>query len=159
MSLNYPPQKAIFDSLFTCFASHLDSGLQETIRKLIFSLFSINKLPVMATAEGEKNSKYAYIEDCLIPNGPFEHPNFDSKNFILTNSFKKLLRQLASVVSVSDFAVILEGPTSAGKTSCINYLAAATKNKVIRINNHMHTDVQEYLGSYVPDSVTGKLVF
>jgi midasin len=25
-----------------------------------------------------------------------------------------------------------------------------TQNKVIRINNHMHTDIQEYLGSYVP---------
>jgi midasin len=63
------------------------------------------------------------------------------------------------VVSVSSFAIILEGPTSAGKTSCVQYLAAVTHNKVIRINNHMHTDVQEYLGSYVPDSVTGKLVF
>jgi midasin len=63
------------------------------------------------------------------------------------------------VIGVSDFAVILEGPTSAGKTSCVNYLAAVTNNKVIRINNHMHTDVQEYLGSYVPDSATGKLAF
>ena len=78
----------------------------------------------------------------------------------MTASFKKLLRQLASVVSITDFAVILEGPTSAGKTSCVNYLAAATHNKVLRINNHMHTDVQEYLGSYVPDtSNQGKLVF
>jgi midasin len=79
--------------------------------------------------------------------------------FILTASFKHLLQQLASVISVSDFAVILEGPTSAGKTSCINYLAAVTHNRVIRINNHMHTDVQEYLGSYVPDPTSGKLVF
>ena len=62
-------------------------------------------------------------------------------------------------MSVSDFAVILEGPTSAGKTSSVQYLAAVTQNKVIRINNHMHTDVQEYLGSYVPDALTGKLVF
>jgi midasin len=66
---------------------------------------------------------------------------------------------LASVISVSDFAVILEGPTSAGKTSCVNYLAQVTHNHVIRINNHMHTDVQEYLGSYVPDATSGKLVF
>jgi midasin len=77
----------------------------------------------------------------------------------LTKTFKGLLRQLAAVVSVSTFAIILEGPTSAGKTSCVQYLAAVTHNKVIRINNHMHTDVQEYLGSYVPDSVTGKLAF
>ena len=67
--------------------------------------------------------------------------NFNPDDFILTQTFKKLLQQLASVISVSDFAIILEGPTSAGKTSCINYLAAATHNHVIRINNHMHTDV------------------
>ena len=28
----------------------------------------------------------------------------------------------------------------------------------MRINNHEHTDLQEYLGSYVPDE-TGRLVF
>ena len=83
----------------------------------------------------------------------------DANNFILTESFKGLLRQLAGVIAVSNFAVILEGPTSAGKTSCVQYLAQVTHNKVIRINNHMHTDVQEYLGSYVPDADTGKLVF
>ena len=83
----------------------------------------------------------------------------NEKKFILTPSFKSLLRQLASIVAVSNFAVILEGPTSAGKTSAVQYLADATRNKVIRINNHMHTDVQEYLGSYIPDAKTGKLAF
>lgn len=64
------------------------------------------------------------------------------------------------MVAVSDYAVILQGPTSAGKTSTVQYLANITHNKVIRINNHMHTDIQEYLGSYVPDKEGGgKLVF
>lgn len=64
-------------------------------------------------------------------------------------------------MAVTDFAVILEGPTSAGKTSTVQYLANVTHNKVIRINNHLHTDIQEYLGSYVPSSSDqdGKLVF
>lgn len=56
--------------------------------------------------------------------------------------------------------MILQGPTSAGKTSTVQYLANITHNKVIRINNHMHTDIQEYLGSYVPEREGGgKLVF
>ena len=29
----------------------------------------------------------------------------------------------------------------------------------MRLNNHEHTDLQEYLGSYGPDPDTGKLVF
>jgi len=70
------------------------------------------------------------------------------QDFILTNSFKKLVSQLSSILSITDFATILEGPTSAGKTSTISYLARLTGNKAIRINNHMHTDIQEYIGSY-----------
>lgn len=69
------------------------------------------------------------------------------------------MNRLASIVAASDFAVILEGPTSAGKTSTVQYLAKKTHNKIFRINNHMHTDVQEYLGSYSPDAKTGKLRF
>lgn len=85
--------------------------------------------------------------------------NVDEGSFILTPSFKHLVSRLASIVSVSDYAVILEGPTSAGKTSTVKYLAEITGNKIIRINNHMHTDIQEYIGSYNPSPETGKLVF
>ena len=43
----------------------------------------------------------------------------------------------------------MQGPTSAGKTSVIEYLAARTGHHCVRINNHEHTDVQEYVGGYV----------
>jgi hypothetical protein len=44
-----------------------------------------------------------------------------------------------------------QGPTSSGKTSLVGYLAAQTGHTFVRINNHQHTDLQEYLGSWVPD--------
>jgi MoxR-like ATPase len=44
-----------------------------------------------------------------------------------------------------------QGPTSSGKTSLVAYLAAQTGHSFVRINNHQHTDLQEYLGSWVPD--------
>src|SRR5699024_8037717 len=56
------------------------------------------------------------------------------------------------------YPVLVQGPTSAGKTSMIQYLAAITGHKFVRINNHEHTDLQEYLGTYVSD-LTGKLTF
>jgi hypothetical protein len=55
--------------------------------------------------------------------------------------------------------VLIEGPTSAGKTSSIGYLARRTGHQFVRINNHGHTDIQEYVGSYVSDPNTSKLVF
>jgi midasin len=100
------------------------------------------------------------VEQFIIPKGVHPNHSFDEKDFVTTKSFKRLLKQLAGVVAVSDYAVILQGPTSAGKTSTVQYLANITQNKVIRINNHMHTDIQEYLGSYVPDKEGGgKLIF
>jgi len=58
----------------------------------------------------------------------------------------------------SSFPVLLQGETSVGKTSLITYLARRTGNQCHRINNHEHTDVQEYIGCYTADE-TGKLVF
>lgn len=38
--------------------------------------------------------------------------------------------------------ILLQGPTSAGKTSLVAYLAAQTGHTFLRINNHEHTDLQ-----------------
>lgn len=161
IQLKYPILKAIYDSLYTCFASHLDATLQQFISQLIFKLFDIKAMPQLAqSTEAGLSDKYVVVEQFIIPKGNFKNDKFDPQDFVTTKSFKRLLKQLAGVVAVSDYAVILQGPTSAGKTSTVQYLANITHNKVIRINNHMHTDIQEYLGSYVPDKEGGgKLVF
>lgn len=54
--------------------------------------------------------------------------------------------------------VLIQGETSVGKTSLIRWLASATGNQCVRINNHEHTDIQEYIGCYSSDA-QGKLVF
>ena len=54
--------------------------------------------------------------------------------------------------------MLIQGETSVGKTSLIQWLAKATGNHCVRINNHEHTDIQEYLGCYTSDE-NGKLVF
>jgi midasin len=56
------------------------------------------------------------------------------------------------------FPQCLTGPTSSGKTTMVMYLAKLTGHRCVRINNHEHTDLQEYMGSYVSDA-GGKLVF
>jgi midasin len=54
--------------------------------------------------------------------------------------------------------VLLQGETSVGKTSLIKWLAQSTGNICVRVNNHEHTDLQEYVGCYAADE-DGKLVF
>lgn len=62
----------------------------------------------------------------------------------------KIENFLSRAISASKYAILIQGETSTGKTSLISYLAKKSGNKLIRINNHEHTDLQEYVGSYVP---------
>ncbi|KAI3759776.1 hypothetical protein L6452_07827 [Arctium lappa] len=80
------------------------------------------------------------------------------ENYVLTGSVREQLSNLARAIFIGRYPVLLQGPTSSGKTSLVQYLAAITGHEFVRINNHEHTDLQEYLGSYITDA-TGKLVF
>lgn len=82
----------------------------------------------------------------------------EDPTYILTDSVKENLNSLARAASASKYPILLQGPTSAGKTSLIRYLANKTGNIFVRVNNHEHTDLQEYLGSYV-STPEGKLEF
>ncbi|KCV71764.1 hypothetical protein H696_01182 [Fonticula alba] len=87
------------------------------------------------------------------------HPRGDpGHRYVLTSSVQTNLRSLARVVVANTYPVLIQGPTSAGKTSMVEYLAARTGHRFVRINNHEHTDLQEYLGSYVADD-QGRLAF
>ncbi|KAI1811252.1 midasin [Poronia punctata] len=82
----------------------------------------------------------------------------ERSDYIITPYVERNLLNLVRATSTRRFPVLIQGPTSAGKTSMIEYLANYSGNKFVRINNHEHTDLQEYLGTYVSDA-TGKLQF
>ncbi|PWA02130.1 hypothetical protein BB558_001727 [Smittium angustum] len=81
----------------------------------------------------------------------------ESAKYVLTNSVLENLYALSRAVMCGEYPVLIQGPTSAGKTSMVEYLAKKTRHKFVRVNNHEHTDLQEYVGSYVVKN--GKLVF
>lgn len=87
-----------------------------------------------------------------------DEPLVERDDYIITPYVERNLLNLVRATSTRRFPILIQGPTSAGKTSMIEYLANFTGNKFVRINNHEHTDLQEYLGTYVsgPD---GKLKF
>lgn len=79
-------------------------------------------------------------------------------DYIRTPYVERNLLNLVRATSTRRFPVLIQGPTSAGKTSMIEFLAEYSGNKFVRINNHEHTDLQEYLGTYISGS-DGKLKF
>ncbi|KAK3722115.1 AAA ATPase midasin [Vermiconidia calcicola] len=86
------------------------------------------------------------------------HPIEEQSQYILTPFIRQNLENLVRATSTRQFPVLIQGPTSSGKTSMIEYLAKRTGHKFVRINNHEHTDLQEYLGTYV-SGLDGRLHF
>ncbi|OQO11051.1 hypothetical protein B0A48_05306 [Cryoendolithus antarcticus] len=76
-------------------------------------------------------------------------PIQEQTHYIVTPFIRDNLENLVRASSTRKFPVLIQGPTSSGKTSMIEYLAKRTGHHFVRINNHEHTDLQEYLGTYI----------
>lgn len=137
--------RALYDGFCMFFLTMLDHPSSQIVNQLILSHLLGGKLP-----------PYISFDAYLSPKKDI-HPDL-SENYVLTKSVKEHLRNLARAVLIKRYPVLLQGPTSSGKTSLVKYLAALTGHEFVRINNHEHTDLQEYLGTYLTDS-SGNLVF
>ncbi|GAH28436.1 unnamed protein product, partial [marine sediment metagenome] len=69
-------------------------------------------------------------------------------DLILTETTARNLRLIAAAWRLRH-PVLLEGPTSSGKTSAVRYLAFKTQSPYRRINLSYYTDVSDLLGRYV----------
>lgn len=98
------------------------------------------------------------VSGYIIDKGPLEPKRPEELNFIITENFEKHVIDLLRVITGSELPILIEGPTSCGKTSVIQYLAALAGHKCVRVNNHQHTEIDEYIGNYLPDE-RGKLTF
>ncbi|KAI3908771.1 hypothetical protein MKW98_029321 [Papaver atlanticum] len=134
-----------------------------------FSLRSLYRALEFTREAGKKKMIVSHLLGGILPRDlPFDRylasgsesagPCSIVENYVLTASVKEHLRNLARAVFIKKYPVLLQGPTSRGKTSLVHYLASITGHRFVRINNHEHTDLQEYLGSYITDAY-GKLVF
>ncbi|KAK5118353.1 hypothetical protein LTR62_002866 [Meristemomyces frigidus] len=82
----------------------------------------------------------------------------EEPEYILTPFIRSNLENLVRASSTRQSPILIQGPTSSGKTSMIEYLAKRTGHEFVRINNHEHTDLQEYLGTYI-SGTDGRLHF
>ena len=138
--------RSIIEAFILCFLTEVDRDSYDIILALILKKIDKNGNSLKHPMPSQE--KCIKIEGYWIACGGDKDPVIN-ENYILTPSVRRNLKDISRVVSLSNFAVLLQGETSVGKTSMITYLAEATGNTCIRVNNHEHTDVQEYLGSYV----------
>ncbi|KAF3702507.1 Midasin Dynein-related AAA-ATPase MDN1 MIDAS-containing protein [Channa argus] len=150
-------QRSLYEGFCLSFLTQLDRSSYPLVQKLVCQhILMGNKKCLKQPIPAPSGQLCVEVEGYWLCQGDME-PTLDP-SYILTPSVKLNLHDLARVVSAGTHPVLIQGETSVGKTSLIHWLAAATGNQCVRINNHEHTDIQEYIGCYSSDD-RGKLVF
>ncbi|KAK2825732.1 hypothetical protein FQN49_007420, partial [Arthroderma sp. PD_2] len=107
-----------------------------------------NARSILSQTPREINNGATYVQfkHYWMQKGDF--PTEAQPHYIITPFIERNLMNLVRASSTRRFPILLQGPTSSGKTSMVEHLAKLSGNQFVRINNHEHTDLQEYLGSY-----------
>jgi midasin len=131
--------------------SLIDSIILEGIKRPGVFVSQVPKPP--------SESHHILFRSFWIQRGPLDVPSEEElASYVLTPAVELNLVNLARAVMSHRYPILIQGPTSSGKTSMIEYIAKKTGHRFVRINNHEHTDLSEYIGNYVSDE-SGKLVF
>ncbi|CAK4727123.1 unnamed protein product [Aphanomyces euteiches] len=165
----YSLPRALYESFSMGFATQLDAPSRVIMMKSIRKAFAPNlkqkELDHPPPKPRKSSETFELISSYWVPRGELEpvdqaqpDPVTNLKKFVLTPSVELNLRHIARSVIIGKYPLLLQGPTSAGKTSLILHVASRLGQKCVRINNHEHTDIQEYLGSYISGK-DGKLTF
>ncbi|CCA66844.1 related to midasin (AAA ATPase) [Serendipita indica DSM 11827] len=158
----FPLRRALWEGCLMSFSTILEPKSSDVFKALALkhllgnakNVRSILSQIPSAPADG---TEYISVGPFWLERGPTDP--LPINHYILTPSVQAKLLDLARILVTRQFPVLIEGPTSSGKTSAIEYLARLTGHRFIRINNHEHTDIQEYLGSYVTNPETGLLTY
>uniref|UniRef100_A0A914ZUI6 Midasin n=2 Tax=Parascaris univalens TaxID=6257 RepID=A0A914ZUI6_PARUN len=150
--------RSLCESISMSFLNDMDAQNRSKVEKMIAKCVGkVPGNPIPKPPTPSLNGRdYINVEGYWVEAG-IEQPKEDP-HYVCTASVKRHLADLARIVCSGRYPVLLEGETSAGKTAMITHLARITGNTLVRINNHEHTDLQEYIGSYAPDAY-GRLTF
>ncbi|KAI5957391.1 MDN1 [Candida margitis] len=158
----YGLRRSLYEGFCMTFLTLLDANSESLLKPEIIN-YTVGKLKNMNSVMSQippppphDSGRFVQFKHYWMKHGPNEV--IPQPNYIITPFVEKNLMNLVRATAGRRFPVLIQGPTSAGKTSMINYLANITGHKFVRINNHEHTDLQEYLGTYVSNS-KGQLVF
>lgn len=155
----YGLRRSLYDGFCMSFLTLLDEKSANILEPII-AKYTIDRLKntrsVLLQTPSSPGPSYVQFKHYWMRKGQEEIK--EQPHYIITPFVERNLLNLVRATSGNRFPILVQGPTSAGKTSMIKYLADITGHKFVRINNHEHTDLQEYLGTYITDDA-GKLTF
>jgi len=159
MTPTYGFNRALYDGICMTFLTLLHQDSLQTMNGIIRKHI-VGNLPskeLQRVPRKPQNGDHVLFENFWVQTGPHAEPEED-ENFVLTNSMREYLQHLARGVVIRKYPILLQGPTGSGKTTLVKYLARRSGHKFVRINNHEHTDIAEYIGTYTSNEY-GQLEF
>ena len=154
-------RRALYEGFHMSFLTFLGRASEDVVAPLIEKyLFadSVKMRAELGRPMKRPTDSHAYVQHGAHWLRQGRHPVAEQPHYIITPFVQRNLNNLIRAISTRRYPVLIQGPTSSGKTSMIEHLAKCSGNKFLRINNHEHTDLQEYMGSYVSDA-DGKFTF
>ncbi|OAV87958.1 hypothetical protein PTTG_03235, partial [Puccinia triticina 1-1 BBBD Race 1] len=157
-------RRALVEGFLMAFVTTLDTKSTEVVCQLIDRHIVQNgKNPKAIMSQQAKKPEdqesYVQVGPFWLKKAQVLDDSTPTQDYVLTESAKSKIIDLARAVTTGRWPVLIQGPTSSGKTSIVAYIARLTGHPFVRINNHEHTDLQEYIGSYATDPETGRLGF
>lgn len=145
-----PLKRAIVEGFELALQGPLDAtsikAVQRVLKASLGEKISKNERDHPGRRPGKNTSvDYILVKPFWIKAGPLEPEDWSQTSsggrgkFILTPSASQNLRRLARAIASGPWPILLEGPTSAGKTTLVEYIAARVGHRIVRINNHEHT--------------------
>ena len=158
----YGLRRALYEGFCMSFSTMLERESRDkviqTIAQSLYSGSTRNLRSALRSLPKRPDDEYIQIASYWIEKGAEQlQPN---PHYIVKpgTSVEENLQNLVRASLTRRYPILLQGPTSSGKTSMIEHLAKLTGHKFLRINNHEHTSLDEYLGNYV-SSATGEFIF
>ncbi|KAI4147659.1 MAG: hypothetical protein LQ341_001747, partial [Variospora aurantia] len=148
----YGLRRALYEGFSMSFLTHLNHASSQLViplmdKHLLGNPKNVQALLLQSPRAPQHIEKVVKFKQYWMWKGPL--PVQEQAHYIVTPFIERNLLNLVRATSTRKFPVLLQGPTSSGKTSMVEYLANISGHKFVRINNHEHTDLQEYLGTYV----------
>lgn len=143
--------RSVLEGFELAFEGNLDESSAKTVKRVLHSLLGKELSqgdrdhPPRRPGSRDGRDAYVLVKPFWVKAGPVDPVDWSDgapigrSRFVLTSSMTTNLRRLARAVAAGPWPVLLEGPTSAGKTTLVEYLAARCGHVVVRINNHEHT--------------------
>ncbi|KAJ2451337.1 AAA ATPase midasin [Coemansia sp. RSA 2336] len=155
----YSLRRALYDGLCMTFATQLEGSTQAVLLSELQKVFAGDNVAQMLRVTPPARPDAVLVQGFWLPALPeaTSAAAAAGDEYVITASVEAKITALGRAVMCGRYPVLIQGPTSAGKTSMVQHLARVTGHTFVRINNHEHTDLQEYLGAYA--SVDGQLVF